>query len=71
MGPDRMCSILAQALMALLVIKEQIGSAWAIHLHVFQLPKDWVTLQYMHDHPRVPGEHGRMGLTRAVSHRHL
>ena len=71
MGPDHMCGILAQALMALLVIKEQIGSARAIHLYVFQLPKNRVTLQYVHDHPRIPGECGRMGLTRAVSHRHL
>ena len=41
--------------------KKQIGSAWAIHLHVFQLPKDWVTLQYVHDHPCIPGERGRTG----------
>ena len=50
-GPDCMCSILAQALTAQLVVKEQIGSAQAIHLHMFQLFKDWITLQYMHDHP--------------------
>ena len=62
MGPDCMCGILAQALMALLVIKEQIGSARAIHLHMFQLPKDRVTLQYVHDHPCIPGECRRMGL---------
>ena len=48
-GPDHMCGILAQAPMALLVVKEQIGSTQAIHLHVFQLPKHWVTLQYVHD----------------------
>ena len=56
-----MRGILAQALMALLVIKEQIGSARAIHLHVFQFPKDRVALQYMHDHPCIPGGWGRPG----------
>ena len=61
MGPDGMRSILSQALTALLVIKEQIGSARAIHLHVFQLPKDRVTLGYVHDYPHVPGECGRTG----------
>ena len=40
MGPDGMCGVLSQAPMALLVVKEQIGGTWAIHLHVFQLPKD-------------------------------
>ena len=71
MSPDRICSILAQTPMALLVIKEQVGSPQAIHLHMLQLPKDQVTLQYVHYHSRIPGEHGRMGLTRVVSHRHL
>ena len=64
-GPDRMCGILAQAPMALLVVKEQIGSTQAIHLHVFQLPKHRVTLQYVHDHPCIPGERRRTGPTRA------
>ena len=71
MSPGRIRGILAQTPMALLVIKEQIGSPWAIHLHVLQLPKDWVTLQYMHYHSRVPAECGRTGLTRVVSHHHL
>ena len=71
MGLDRMRGILAQAPTALLVIKEQIGGAQAIHLHVFQLPKDRVTLQYVHDHPCIPRECGRTGPTRVVSHRHL
>ena len=57
--------------MALLVIKEQIGHPWVIHLHVLQVPKDWITLQYVHYHSRVPGECGRMGPTRVVSHCHL
>ena len=51
--------------------KRQIGSPWAIHLHVLQLPKDRVTLQYVHYHSHVPGECGRKGPTRVVSHRHL
>ena len=71
MSLDHIRCILAQTLMALLVIKEQIGSPQAIHLHMLQLPKDWVTLQYMHYHSHVPGEHGRTRLTRAVSHRYL
>ena len=71
MSPDHIHRILAQTPMALLVIEEQIGSPWAIHLHVLQLPKDWVTLQYVYYHSCIPGEHGRMRLTRAISHRHL
>ena len=58
MGLDGMCGILRQAATALLVIKEQIGSAQAIYLYMFQLPKNWVALQYVHDHPRVPGGWG-------------
>ena len=61
MSPDHICGILAQTLTALFVIEEQIGSSEAIHLHVFQLPKDWVTLHYMHNHSHIPGECGRMG----------
>ena len=71
MSLDHICSILTQTMVALLIIKEQIGSPWAIHLHVLQLPKDQVILQYMHYHSRIPGEHGRMQLTRAISHHHL
>ena len=56
---------------ALLVIEKQIGSPQAIHLHVLQLPKDWVTLQYMHYHSRVPGEHRWTQPTGVVSHHHL
>ena len=71
MSPDHIHSILAQTPMALLVIEEQIGSPQAVHLHVLQLPKDQVTLQYVHYHSCVPGECGRMRPTRAISHRHL
>ena len=71
MSPDCICGILAQTLTALLVIKEHVGSPWAIHLHVLQLPKDWVTLQYVHYHSCIPGEHRRMGPTRTISNCHL
>ena len=56
MGLDGMHGILPQAPTALHVVKEQIGSAQAIYLHMFQLPKNRVALQYVHDHPRIPGE---------------
>ena len=71
MSLDRIRGILAQTLMALLVIEEQMGSPRAIHLHVLQLLKDWVTLQYVHYHSCIPGECGRMRLTTAISHCHL
>ena len=71
MSPDRICGILAQTLMALLVIEEQIGSSQAVHLHVLQLPQNWVALQYVHYHSCIPGECGRTGPTRVISHRHL
>ena len=68
MSLDSMRGILPQTLMALLIIKEQISSAWAVHLHMFQLPKNWVTLQYVHDHPCIPREHRGTGPTRAICH---
>ena len=61
MSPDHICSVLAPIPMALLVIEEQIGSPRAVHLHVLQLPKDWVALQNVHYHSRIPGECGRTG----------
>ena len=57
--------------MALLVIKEQVGSTRAIYLHMFQLLKNQITLEHVHDHPHVPREHGRVGSTRAISHCHF
>ena len=65
MSPNRMCGILTQT------IVEQISSPQAIHLHMLQLLKDWVALQYVHYHSHVPGEHRRMWLTRAIGHCHL
>ena len=53
MGLDSMCGILPQTLIALLVIKEQISSTRDIYLHMFQLPKNQITLQYMHNHPHI------------------
>ena len=49
-----MRGILPQTPITLLIVKEQISSAWAIDLHMFQLPKNRVTLQYVHDHPHHP-----------------
>ena len=58
MGPDSMRGILPQTPMALLVIKEQVSSTQAIHLHMFQLPKNWIALQYMHNHSHIPRKCG-------------
>ena len=71
MGPDSLCGILPQTPMALLVIKEQVSSTWAIYLHMFQLPQNRVPLQYVHNHPCISEKHGGMGPTRVVCHRHL
>ena len=71
MSPDHIRSILTQTMVALLIIEEHIGSPRAIHLHVLQLPKDWVILQYMHYHSCIPGECGRMQPTRPIGHCHL
>ena len=68
---DHIRSILTQTMAALLIIEEQIGSSQAIHLHVLQLPKGWVVLQYVHYHSHIPGERGRTWPTRAISHHHL
>ena len=55
---DSIHGILLQTLMALLVIEEQVSSTRAIYLYMFQLPKNWITLEYVHDHPCIPREHG-------------
>ena len=70
-GSDSICGLLLQTPMALLVIEEQVSSTRAIDLHMLQLPKNQVALEYVHDHPNVPGECGRAGSTRAISHRHF
>ena len=54
MSLNHIPSILTQAMVALPIIKEQVSSPWAIHLHMLQLPEDWVTLQYVHNHSRCP-----------------
>ena len=71
MSPNCMCRILTQATAALPIIKEQISSPLAVHLHMFRLPKDWVALQYMHYHSCIPGESGQMKLSRTICHHHL
>ena len=53
---DSICSILLQTPMALLVIEEQVSSTRAIYLHMFQLPKNRIAFEYVHDHPCVPRE---------------
>ena len=71
MGSDSICSLLLQTRMALLVIEEQVSSTRAIYLHMLQLPKNQVTLEYMHNHSCIPREHGRVRSTRAISHHHF
>ena len=61
MGPDSMGSILPQTMMALLGIKEQVSHTEAIYLHMFQLPENWIALQYLHNHPHIPGKCGGWG----------
>ena len=70
MDSDSICGILLQTPTALLVV-EQVSSTRAIYLHMFQLPKDWIALEYMHDHPCIPRECGGVGSTRVVSHCHF
>ena len=71
MGPDSIRGLLLQTLMALLVIEEQVGSTRAIYLHMLQLLKDRVALEYVHNRPHIPGECGRAGSTGVISHRHF
>ena len=69
MDSDSIRGILPQSPMALLVVEEQVSSTRAVYLHMFQLPKNRIALEYVHDHPHVPRECGRVGLTRVISHR--
>ena len=71
MSPNRIRGILAQATAAHSIIKEQISSPQAVHLHMLQLPKDWVALQYVHYHSCIPGESGWMWPPRTICHHHL
>ena len=52
-------------------VEEQVGSTRVIYLHMFQLPKNRIALEYVHDHPCIPRECGRVGSTRAIGHRHF
>ena len=58
MVSDSIHGILPQTPTALLVIEKQVGSTRAIYLHMFQFLKNQIALEYMHDHPHVPGECG-------------
>ena len=49
-------NLLFQSLMALLVIKLEVCCAQAIHLHMLQIPKCGIPLQYVENHVRIPGE---------------
>ena len=71
MGSDSIHGPLLQTPMALLVIEEQVSSTRAIYLHMLQLPKNWVALEYVHNHPRIPRECGRAGSTRVIIHHHF
>ena len=71
MVSDSIRGLLLQTPMALLVVEEQVSSTRTIYLHMLQLPKNRVALEYVHDHPRIPRECGRAGSTRAISHRHF
>ena len=71
MGLDSICGLLLQFPMALLVVEEQVSSTRAIYLHMLQLLKNQITLEYMHNHPRVPRECRKMGSTGVISHRHF
>ena len=71
MGLDSVHGCLLQTAMALLVIEEQVSSTRAIYLHMLMLPKNRVTLEYVHDHTCIPREHGWAGSTRAISHCHF
>ena len=70
-GLDNIHGLLLQTPTALLVIEEQVSSTRAIYLHMLQLLKNRVTLEYVHNNPHVPRECGRVGLTRVVSHCHF
>ena len=70
MDLDSIHGILLQTPTALLVIEEQVSSTGAIYLHMLQLLKNRVTLEYMHDHPCISRECRRAGSTRVVSHHH-
>ena len=71
MSPNCIHGILTQATAALPIIKEQISSPQAVHLHMLQLPKDWVTLQYVHHHSHIPGESEWTWPSRMICHRCL
>ena len=56
MGLEVLSDILLKSSVALLVIKEKIGSAWAVHLHMLQILKCGIPLQDVKDHASIPRE---------------
>ena len=58
MGLEVLSNILLKSSVALLVIKEKIGSAWAIHLHILQIWKCRISLQDVEDDASIPRECG-------------
>ena len=68
MGSEVLSNILLKSSAAMLVIKEKIGSAWAIHLHMLQIPKHQISLQDMKDHASIPGECGQVQMPGSICH---
>ena len=71
MHSESLSGIMLQSSAALLVEEEQICHSRAIHLHMFQIAQGRITLQNMHDHSHVLGEHSRVWVPRVVSHCYL
>ena len=61
-------SIMLQFSAVLLVKEEQLCHTRAIYLHMFQILQGGITLQNVHGHSHVPGEHRRVWMPGAVSH---
>ena len=68
MGSDGIHGLPLQTQMTLLVVEEQVCGTRAIYLHMLQLPQNQIALEYVHDHPHIPRECGRVGTT---SHHHF
>ena len=58
MGSEVLSDILLKSPVALFVIKEKRGGAWAIHLHMLQILKCGISLQNVKDHAGIPRECG-------------
>ena len=67
-GSKFLSDILLKSSVALLVIKEKIGSAWAVHLCMLQILKHGISLQDVKDHASIPRE-CRQARTPGLIHR--